>query len=131
MRTNMTALVLVFALIVSVGAGAILADEGEQHPAKQGDQVTVRGEILDMACFISHGAKGPSHTACAKRCAKAGQPMGLLAKDGTVYLLYAGHQDASAFETAKEYAGTNVEITGTEATQGAFKGIEIHQVKQL
>ena len=72
-----------------------VADEGHEHGEHE-EMLTVRGEILDMACYIAHGAKGDDHAGCAKRCVKGGQPMGLLAEDGTVYLLYAGHKDASA-----------------------------------
>jgi hypothetical protein len=119
------------ALIMTAGISATLADEEKQHHGEHNGQITVRGEILDMACFVSHAAKGPDHAACAKRCVKGGQPMGLLTEDGTVYLLYADHKDASAFEEAKEYAGASVEITGKQAAQAGIKGIEVHKVKPL
>jgi hypothetical protein len=131
MRTTKTILLLISALAVLVGGGAILADEGMKDHGDHHGKMTVRGEILDMACYVSHEAKGPDHAACAKRCVKGGQPMGLLAEDGTVYLLYASHDDASAFEQAKEHAGTKVEITGVGATQAGIKGIEVHGVKPL
>ncbi len=124
-------LFLASVLVVLAGAGAVLAHEGEKHGEEQHGEMTVRGEILDMACYVAHEAKGPDHAACAKRCVKGGQPMGLLAEDGTVYLLYASHQDASAFEKTKEFAGQSVEINGIMATQAGIKGIEVHGVKPL
>ena len=51
---------------VALGAG----DHGHEDEA-----FMVKGEVLDMACYVSHGAKGPDHAACAKRCAKGGQPI--------------------------------------------------------
>ena len=31
--------------------------------------MTVQGEILDMACYVAHEAKGPDHAGCASsRC---------------------------------------------------------------
>ncbi len=127
MRRTMTLLFLACALVSVAGTGTVLADE------KHGDHdaITVQGEILDMACYVAHEAKGPDHAGCAKQCAKGGQPMGLLTKDGTVYLLYASHKDASAFEQAKEHAGQSVEITGVAATQAGIKGIEVNGVKPL
>ena len=117
MQRTKAILSLACALVILAGTGAVLADEEHtDHGAPQG-QMTVRGEVLDMACYIAHEAKGPDHAGCAKRCAKGGQPMGLLAEDGTVYLLYASHEDGSAFEKTKEHAGQNVEITGVAATQ--------------
>jgi hypothetical protein len=57
--------------------------------------------------------------------------MGLLAKDGTVYLLFAGHGDATAYAQAKELGGKNVEIQGEAASKGSLKGITIESVKAL
>ena len=121
--------VLVAALAITLGSlvASAIADEG--HEEKHAGQISVQGEILDMSCYIAHGAKGEEHADCAQRCVKGGQPMGLLAKDGTVYLLYASHKDASAFEQAKSSAGRNVEITGQNATRDGIKGIEVHSVK--
>ena len=117
---------LVCAVLV---APAVLAHGDEKHEGHGNQTVAVKGEILDMACYVAHEAKGPDHAACAKRCVKGGQPMGLLAEDGTVYLLYANHQDGSAFEAAKEHAGSVVLITGKPATKAGIKGIEVHSVK--
>ncbi len=120
---------LVAAIVILAGASAVVTLGGETHG--HGDQgMTVRGEILDMACYVAHEAKGPEHEACAKRCVKGGQPMGLLADDGTVYLLYANHQDASAFEQAKEFAGKTVEIVGIAANRAGIKGLEVSSVKK-
>ena len=91
--------------------------------------MTTKGEIVDLACYLRNNAKGPDHESCAMKCAKAGQPMGLLAKDGTVYLLFADHKDGSAFEKAKDFAGKPVEITGEMAQNGSMKGITVHGVK--
>jgi len=93
--------------------------------------VTVTGEILDMACYVGKGAKGPDHAGCAKACVKGGQPMGLLSDDGTVYLLYASHENGEAFEQTKELAGTKVEIEGAGVDRSGIKGLEVHKVKAL
>lgn len=115
------------AILVVFGLGVTLGHEGEEH---EGDGAfSVEGEIIDMACYVSHEAKGPDHASCAKRCVKGGQPMGLLADDGTVYVLYASHKDGSAFEAAKELAGTKVQISGKLSTMSGIKGIEVQAVE--
>ena len=115
------------AILVVFGLGVTLGHEGEKHEAD--GAFSVEGEIIDMACYVAHEAKGPDHASCAKRCVKAGQPMGLLADDGTVYVLYANHQDGSAFEAAKELAGTKVHISGKLSTMSGIKGIEVQAVE--
>ncbi len=131
MKAVRFALILSFALVLLAGAARAYGHEEHKDHADTHGQTTVRGEILDMACYVAHEAKGPDHAACAKRCVKGGQPMGLLAEDGTVYLLYASHEDDSAFKQAKEFAGHKVEISGVSATKAGIKGLEVHKVKQL
>ena len=117
-------LVLVVAVVLVVGLA--VADE-----KKSDAKVTVQGEVLDMACYVAHEAKGADHAKCAQACVKGGQPMGLLAKDGQVYLLYASHEDPAGFESTKQYAGKQVEITGVAAKRGSMSGLEVHAVKAL
>ena len=117
---------VILSLAALLAAPVIPAHEEEDHGA-----VTVQGEILDLACYVPHGEKGEGHAACARSCVKQGQPMGLLTADGVVYVLYASHKDASAFEQAKEYAGTKVEIQGQEASNAGVRGLEVRHVKPL
>ncbi len=113
------------AVAVALAGAALAADPA---PVKK---VTVQGEILDMACYVSHEAKGPSHADCAASCLKGGQPMGLLARNGTVYLLFADHSDAAAYNKAKDFGGKNVEIQGEASARGAIQGITVTSVKPL
>jgi len=125
MNVSRVAKIAVLGLLVVAVAPALASEE---HGAAE---VTLKGEVLDMACYIGHEARGEAHAECAKRCVKAGQPMGLLAEDGTVYLLYASHDDAAAFEQAKDLAGQNVELKGAPATRAGITGLEVHAVKAL
>ena len=55
----------------------------------KGRVTTVSGEIVDVSCYLQLGKKGPKHVDCGRKCVTAGQPGGLLDKDGTLYLLVA------------------------------------------
>lgn len=92
-------------------------------------KMSVKGEVVDLACYISHEAKGPDHAACARKCLEGGQPMGLLAEDGTLYLLFAPHASTTAYDQAKENAGKTVEVEGTISNRGGIKAIEVTGVK--
>ena len=59
----------------------------------KGKAVTVVGEVLDLSCYLQVGKHGEKHLDCAKKCAKAGQPIGLLAKDGTIFTLIDEEHD--------------------------------------
>ena len=117
---------LLLILLVGLFVGSLAVAHGEG-----GEQITVEGEILDMACYVPKGAKGPEHAKCAKACVKGGQPMGLLAADGQVYVLFASHDDATAFEQAKEHAGARVAIVGVVSERAGLKGLEVHAIKAM
>lgn len=118
--TRRLVVLLVGLLIVSSLAPAFAAG-----PAKEG---TWKGEVLDLACYLSHGKKGASHAACAKACVRGGQPMGLLLEDGKVALLAADHADGAAYEKAKDFAGGRVEIRGTVAESSGITMITVLSV---
>jgi hypothetical protein len=123
---------LVLATIGGFAAAAFLAVPAVAADKKvESKDKAVQGEILDLACYIGHGDSGPGHADCAKECAKGGQPMGLLSADGTVYVLLADHEDAAAFDKAKDLAGKKVEVTGEVSAKGSLKGITVHGVKAL
>jgi len=121
-----TCLALALILVVGTLATAVTAAE-KAAPAG----VTVSGEIVDLACYLARGGKGPEHAACAAKCAEMGQPLGLAASDGTVYLLMADHADSSAFTKAKSLAGTKVEIKGQVASRDGMSGLTVLAIKSL
>lgn len=90
---------------------------------------TWTGEIVDLACYVGHGAKGSDHAGCAKACVKGGQPMGLLTDDGTLVLLAADHKDGAPFEALKDLAGQIAEVSGTLAEKDGMKIVTVSGAK--
>jgi hypothetical protein len=95
---------------------------------KNGETKTVSGEILDMKCFMTSGDHGPDHKECAASCISRGEPMGVLADDGKVYLLIKG-KDAAAFDAAKKLAGEMVTVTGTLSEKNGVQALIVSEVK--
>jgi hypothetical protein len=56
---------------------------------------TVTGEVIDIACYFENGSCGEKHADCAAKCIASGLPVGIKAKDGTVYLLIGKHAPPS------------------------------------
>ncbi len=113
--------------LLCMAAGASLAAEKAAAPS----DVTLTGEVLDLACYIGEGAKGPDHAGCAVKCAQMGQPIGLAASDGKVYVLLADHADSSAFTKVKSMAGKKVEIKGEVAARDGMNALTVHAVKSV
>lgn len=70
--------------------------------AAEGERIQVTGEIIDTWCYYSGVMGGPdavvgsAHHTCALWCSAGGIPVGLLAEDGTVYMVLKIGQDANS-----------------------------------
>lgn len=88
--------------------------------AAEGTRIQVTGEIIDTWCYYSGVMGGPdavvgsAHHTCALWCSAGGIPVGLLAEDGTVYMvLKIGPDDRSVGgDTALHLAAHTVEADG-------------------
>jgi hypothetical protein len=97
---------------------------------------TVIGEIIDFSCYPQLGKHGDKHRDCAQKCFRAGMPIGLLAKDGSVYLLteeehHPRRDGQTNFrDAAIEHAGHIMEVNGTLATLGGYKVLYVAGFKK-
>ena len=100
--------------------------------------VTLRGEILDMGCYVSRGLTGPEHKECATKCLANGVPAGLMAADSTVYLLSHNHDremdptgygTPDPFELCKRNPATIMEITGFVWERKGYKELEVKRAR--
>lgn len=70
--------------------------------AAEGTRIEVTGEIIDTWCYYSGVMGGPdavvgsAHHTCALWCSAGGIPVGLLAEDGTVYMILKIEQDTAS-----------------------------------
>ncbi len=110
-----------FSLLPFTVRGADMSGE-----AKNGSQVTVTGEVLDMACYTDHGAHGAKHADCAKMCIQSGLPVGLKSSDGTVYLLIGEHKPIN--DKLADYAAKTVTIKGKLVSRDGINLIENAQL---
>jgi len=120
-------LALVVAAMLGIAGPVVPAADKTAAPS----DVTLTGEVVDLACYVGHGASGPEHASCAAKCVAMGQPVGLAASDGKVYILVADHADASGFTKAKTFAGKKVEIKGEVAEKGGINALTVHSVKTV
>jgi hypothetical protein len=95
------------------------------------DAITVSGEVVDLACYLSKGSKGKRHKACAEACAKKGLPIGVLTDAGDVYLLIEDHDNPGPYDSAKSLAGEQAEVSGKKFTKGGVQSILVGSTKGL
>lgn len=90
---------------------------------------TIKGEVVDLSCYMDHGAKGEGHKGCAESCIKKGLPAGLLTADGQLYLLTENHSKEKAYGKLSKYAADQVAVTGTVADKNGMKAISVDDIK--
>ncbi|MBI3786516.1 MAG: hypothetical protein HY270_24265 [Deltaproteobacteria bacterium] len=98
-------------------------------PIRAQEDLTVQGEIIDMACYMAKGSKGSAHKACAQMCAKKGVPIGVLTDGGEVYLLLDDHNNSDPYDQAKKLAGEHAEITGKKFVKQGVASIVVSGAK--
>ena len=68
--------------VILMACGLVSAQD-----AKKPSKMLIEGEVVDLACYTSRGAKGEDHKSCATRCMTRGTPAGILDKDGNVFVI--------------------------------------------
>jgi len=112
---------IVLAGLLAAG-GLVWAHEGEEHAGHEGQATTITGEVLDMACYLDHGATGAKHADCAKTCIESGLPVGIKATDGKTYLLIGEHKPMNKELAA--YAAKTITVRGKIVSRDGFNMVE-------
>ncbi len=88
--------------------------------AAEGTRIQVKGEIIDTWCYYSgvmgspEAVTGSAHHTCALWCSAGGIPVGLLAEDGTVYMVLKIESDdhSPSGDTQLSLASHTIEADG-------------------
>src|SRR5215472_14162392 len=113
--------------VVSLAFGAAVALPTRNFAAEEspGSTQTITGEVVDLMCYLDHGAKGEKHKGCAEKCIASGGPVGILSGD-QVYLIVGEHQPMNK-ELASKAAQT-VTVKGKVVERSGMKLIENAQL---
>jgi hypothetical protein len=124
MKRFLSMLALVALTLIAVNALAA------GHQAKSAAKTTtVKGEIVDLGCYLGHGARGADHKSCATKCIGGGMPFGLLTADGKLYLLTLNHDDPDPYNKCKDLAAQTVEVTGTLMQRNGVMALDVSGLK--
>ena len=94
-----------------------------------GEVKTLVGEIVDFSCYLQVGKHGEKHRACGQKCFTNGQPIGLLTKDGNLYMLMEEEHDprrdglTDFRKAATEHVAHIMEVTGTQSSHAGYKAL--------
>jgi type 1 fimbria pilin len=127
MKTIVTALLLLLLAFTARAAGEPVAAPDEP-PATADGSVTMTGEIVDLHCYTSRGARGEEHAGCANACISRDVPAGFLAGDGTLYLL-VNEKPVSVKDRIAGKAGKKVTVRGKVVEKSGVKALQLASVE--
>jgi hypothetical protein len=129
---------MIFSILVSVlvsvplNAQAASQDQGADLKPNKSIKVTVRGYVRDVACLMKYKAALKPTNDCASMCARAGSPLVVVSKGGTIYTpISASIPDTSQRETLMPFVGDYVEITGEMFQRSGMKALGIEQIRKV
>jgi hypothetical protein len=100
-----------------------------QAQKKTEKEITVKGEVVAVACYMMGGSKGDGHKTCAEACAKAGGSLGILTVDGKLYVSLLPDHKKGPNAVLIDHISHTVEATGFVRSSGGVQGIMIKSVK--
>ena len=112
-----------------LGAAIVLSVALVGLAQPKGPTVTVKGEAVDLWCYMEGGDRGPAKKECATACAKAGNPIGIVDAKGTVYLTAGLEDHQPARDLLINKMDEQVTVTGTLVTKGGTKMLFVKSVK--
>ena len=122
---------LAAAILISASVTVLVLKWLEHRQTVAGAQeIEVTGEVLDMTCYIASNLSGPAHAECARICIKSGEPAGIKARDGKVYLL-TGEPGHSVNAELAEYAAQVVTIKGKQTVRDGFVQLQVEEIRKL
>ena len=104
---------------------------GVDKKPEAGHAVTLVGEVVDFSCYLQLGKHGEKHRPCGQKCAQSGQPIGLLTKDGELYMLMPEEHDprrdggVDIRAAGSEHMGHIIKVNGTEAKVEGYRAVYV------
>jgi len=123
----------IWRLALAVAVGMLISTYADLRVNGQAPDTTVttlKGEVVDMHCFVTrHGGegRGAAHAGCANGCLARNVTAGFVASDGKVYVLF----DEKPFPVKDKIAGLAgkpVSITGVVVERDGVRGILLKTV---
>ncbi len=118
-------------ILSAIAGAALLLGFGTSVAFAQpkGDTVKVKGEVVDLWCYLEGGDHGPAHQDCAVTCAKAGNPIGLLTEKGEIYVMMGMQDHQPGRDVLIDKMAETVTVEGTLVKKGGVQVIYVSSVK--
>lgn len=133
MRIKMIVQVLALSVLgISMHGQTTSPDQGADLKPNASVKLTFHGYVRDLACLMKFNEALKPTNECAAMCARAGSPLVIVTKDGTIYTPISDSiPDASEREKLMPFVGSYVEVTAEMFQRSGIKAIVIQQIKKV
>ena len=111
--------------------GLLLFSVAFGHGEPERSSVTLIGEVIDLTCFVAHGARGADNAFCAEHYADVAQPVALLIDDGELYILAADESNRFGYEHIRTLVGDRVRVEGLPSARDGLKVLEVRRASKI
>ena len=116
----------ILAVCLLAGPVAAFAHEGNEGTEAEGKPAVITGEVVDLACYLGDGDRGPKHQQCAQKCIESGLPVGI--KTAKALYLVIGSEHGPANKDLAPLAAKTVIAEGTVSERDGIHLIAIKKV---
>ncbi len=109
-----------------LGAGTLAAAQGKKEDKPP--VVTLKGQVIDFACYFTMNALGGDHQQCAEMCVKGSATTGFKTKDKTYVVIHDPMHQKDA-PNLVAFVNKEAEVTGNEFTRDGVQGLKILTIK--
>jgi len=118
-------------LVISMNAQTASPGQNADLTPSKSVKLTVRGYVRDIACLMKFNEALKPSNDCALMCARAGSPLILVTKEGTIYIpISESIPDTSQRDKLMPLVGSYVEVTGDMYERAGIKALVIEQIKK-
>lgn len=115
--------------VVMIILFAVTTGQAQDKPKAAVKETTITGEVVDVSCYLGHGARGEGHKECAEMCAKAGGPLGILTSDGKLYIsLMPENHIGGPNDKLMGFIAQNVTVKGVIHSKTGVNGVVVKEV---
>ena len=116
-------------VVLALATIGTVVGSGWASAQPKGERVTVKGEVVEMWCYLEAGDRGAAKKACATECAKAGNPIALIDTNGILYVTAGLKSHQAAQELLLNKMSEQVTVSGTLVRKAGIRMLYIESVR--
>ena len=122
--------VVFFTMFGFTNLSVAMAHEAGMAGMEKGNDVTIKGELVDSLCYVAMASKGSGHKQCAMDCAKAGIPISIVEEGtGKMYTVLPKEDKTGYPASVVSKMGDKVTLKGDLYENGGNKYVAVESVE--